>query len=326
VPIHRLTLVTLACVLAVTPPALADLRVGVTAGGLTAAESAGAAGRLGARWARVEFAIGTPAADMRDVIGAYAAQGISVVPLAGFPGRMPTEAEARNLAGWAREFGPGGAFWSQRPDGRLAVRSIELGNESSYAHNRTQTQGGEYALRLRDAFRAMQGTGVGLLAQADDANLGAGWVDDMFAAVPELGSLVAGWTIHPYGPRSSWEPRMDRLLAQTARHGAPDTIPMDITEWGLTTDDGRCLDHNYGWSECMTYAAAADALRETVAGMRSRYGARLGSLFLYQATDQAAPGASGDAEHYFGALKRDMSDKGAYSAEVRAHLATAPAP
>jgi hypothetical protein len=326
VPIHRLTLVTLACVLAVTPPALADLRVGVTAGGLTAAESAGAAGRLGAKWARVEFAISTPAVDMRDVIEAYAAQGISVVPLAGFPGRMPTESEAQNLAGWAREFGPGGAFWTGRPDGRLAVRSIEFGNESSYAHNRTQTQGGEYALRLRDAFRAMQGTGVGLLAQADDANLGAGWVDDMFAAVPELGSLVAGWTIHPYGPRSSWEPRMDRLLAQTARHGAPDTIPMEITEWGLTTDDGRCLDHNYGWPECMTYAAAADALRETVAGMRARYGARLGSLFLYQATDQTAPGESGDAEHYFGALKRDMSDKGAYSAEVRAHLATAPAP
>jgi hypothetical protein len=324
--IRRFALAALACALAGAPPAFADLRIGVTAGGLGAAESAGAAGRLGAQWARVEFAIGTPAEEMRGVVGAYADQGIGVVPLAGFPGRMPSRSEARSLAGWAREFGPGGSFWTGRPDSQLAVRSIEFGNESSYAHNGTQTEGGEYALRLRDAFRALEGTGVGLLAQADDANLGEGWVGDMFAAVPELGSLVAGWTIHPYGPRSSWEPRMDRLLAQTARHGAPDTIPMDITEWGLTTDDGRCLGHNYGWPACMTYAAAADALRETVGAMRGRYGPRLRSLFLYQATDQTTPGASGNAEHYFGALRRDMSDKGAYSAAVREQLAAAPEP
>lgn len=288
---------------------------------MTPVESADAAHRLGARRARVEFPIGTAAADMRATIAAYADRGIAVLPLAGFPRALPSREAARSLAGWAREFGPGGAFWADRSDGHLAIMRIEFGNETSYTQ---PARGGEYALRLRDTFRAIRASDarVGLLAQADDANRGPRWLDAMFRAVPDLADMVDGWTIHPYGPRSSWEPRIDRLIAQTRRHGAGDAIPIDVTEWGLATDDGRCLSSNYGWPDrCMTYDAAARALRDTIAGMTARYGARLRSLFVYQATDQMRPGATSDREHYFGALRRDLGEKDAYTAEVRRQLA-----
>jgi hypothetical protein len=244
---------------------------------------------------------------------------------------MPTADQARNLAGWAREFGPGGSFWAGRADGQLAVREIEFGNETSYGYQygdnwdkpSYSARARDYALRFRDAQQAIQAANrsVGLLAQADDANTGtANWVNGVFDAVPDLGSRVAGWTIHPYGPRTKWEPRLNRLVSQTAARGASSAIPIYVTEWGLSTDNGRCLSDNYGWDKCMTYSAAASALHSTVADMRSLYGSRMHAFFVYQGHDQRATGASAEREHYFGALRSDLTDKGAYSAEVRSLL------
>jgi hypothetical protein len=285
---------------------------------------------LGAKVVRVEFDISQPASDLRATIAAHAANGTRVLPLAGFYMTMPTAAQARNLANWAREFGPGGTFWAGRSDGQFAIREIEFGNETSYGYQYGDSwdqpsygaRAREYALRFRDAQEAVRAAnaGVGLLAQADDANMGAGWVNGMFDAVPDLGSRVAGWTIHPYGPRSNWEPRLNRLASQTAARGASSAIPIYITEWGLASDNGRCLSNNYGWDPCMTYATAASALHSTVADMRALWGSRLRALFLYQGHDQRASGATSEREHYFGALRSDLSDKGAYSAEVRSFL------
>jgi hypothetical protein len=298
--------------------------VGLVAGGIDVLPSADAMARLGARHARVEFEIGSPVEALRPVIGGLADRGIQVLVLAGFHGRLPDAEEARSLAAWAREFGPGGPFWAERDDAHLAIDTIEFGNETSYTHQGTQNRGGEYAERFRDAHDALRASDgnprVGLLAQADDADTERdAWVDSMFDAVPDLAERVAGWTIHPYGP--DWEDRVGRLVDQTAANGAGDDIPVHVTEWGVTTDDGRCLSDNYGWDPCMSFQAAADTLRETTRGLSERLGDRLASVFLFQATDQRDPGVSGDREHYFGALRRDLSDKGAYSAEVRAILA-----
>jgi hypothetical protein len=291
-------------------------------------------GRLGARVVRVEFSIAKPAADMRAAIDAHARNGTRVVPLAGFHGRMPSVAEARNLGEWAREFGPGGRFWQGRSDGRLAVRQIEFGNETNYGYQygdnwdkpSYSARAREYALRFRDAHEAIRSAnpGVGLLAQGDDANTGSrNWVNGMFDAVPDLASRVAGWTIHPYGPRFRWEPRMDRMIEQLASRGVSRaSLPIWITEAGLSTDDGRCLSDNYYWDKCMTFAQAASALKTTVADMRARYGARLRAFFLYQARDQYRSGYSTSREHYFGALRNDLSEKGAYSRAVRELLAS----
>jgi hypothetical protein len=292
--------------------------------------SAIAAGRLGADIVRIEFDVGTPASALRVSVDALARQGVRALLLAGFHGRMPTEAEARNLAGWAAEFGPGGSFWAGRNDGHLAVRQIEFGNETSYVHQYGDTWSAQsykdrarlYATRFAQAHGAVAATGrhVGLLAQADDGGTGsASWVDGMFAAVPNLGQLVDGWTVHPYGPRTAWEPKLDRLIAQTAARGAPGTIPIDITEYGISSNNGLPLSDNYGWPANQTFAQAAAALESTVLGLRTdpSIGPRLRLFMLYQAHDLSAALGPNNRERFFGALTASLGEKGAYTNEAR---------
>ncbi|MBA3263750.1 MAG: hypothetical protein H0T69_14995 [Thermoleophilaceae bacterium] len=291
--------------------------------------SATAAGKLGADVVRVEFDIGTPVASMRGSVAAIARRGARPLLLAGFHGRMPTAAEARNLGTWADAFGRGGSFWAKRRGGHPAVRQIEFGNETSYRDqygdtytDRSYMDRAElYATRFAQARSAIAARRhVDLLAQADDGGTGSGsWVNHMFEAVPKLGKLVAGWTVHPYGPRSKWEPRLRRLIAQTAANGAPSNIPIDITEYGLSSNDGAGLTENYGWPANQTYAQAAAALESTVADMRSdpAIGRRLRLFIVYAAHDLRAPSVANDREAYFGALRHNLAAKGAYSAEVR---------
>jgi hypothetical protein len=292
--------------------------------------SAAAAGKLGARVVRIEFDIGTPVASMRTSLAAIAGFGARPLLLAGFHGRMPTEAEARNVGRWAAAFGRGGSFWAKGRGRQRAVRQIEFGNETSYRDQYGDTysdqsykhRAGLYATRFAQAHAAIAATHrrVGLLAQADDGGTAsASWVNHMFEAVPKLGKLVAGWTVHPYGPRSKWEPKLRRLIAQTAFNGASSNIPIDVTEYGVSSNDGRALNDNYGWPVNLTYRQAAAALASTVAGMRGdrQIGRRLRLFMLYAAHDLRPPGATNDREAYFGALRHDLARKGAYSAQVR---------
>jgi len=295
---------------------------------------------LGAHRARMEFDISTPVSQMEPVIAAYAAAGIQPLLLAGFQGRMPTVAEADNLASWAAAFGPGGTFrqgkgWAES----TAVTHIEFGNESNQSWQYPVLSGDpnwaktstyrdlatQYALRFKDAVVAIRGANanVGLLAIGDTPGNWPQWLDAVFAAVPSFGSYVAGWTIHPYGPQSRWQPAIDNALTQLRGHGASDAIPLYLTEYGIASDDGRCLSDNYGWDTCMSYGAAADALNQAVSGMAARYGSRVAEIYLYQARDQKASGQSSDREAYFGALHSDQSPKGAYTTAVRTLLEAA---
>jgi hypothetical protein len=134
-----------------------------------------------------------------------------------------------------------------------------------------------------------------------------------------LGRLVGGWTVHPYGPRGRWEPKLRRLIAQTDANGASPSIPIDITEYGISSDAGATLTDNYDWPVDLTFAQAADALADTVADMRAdrQIGKRLRLFLVYSAHDLRRPGATNDREAYFGALRHDLAAKGAYTAEVR---------
>jgi hypothetical protein len=292
---------------------------------MEASDLAGAA-FLGAKLVRIEWPINTPAAQMQSVIAGYAAKGIRVLPLASFYGRLPTEIEAQDLAGWAKAYGPNGTFWAGRSDGQLAIQSIEFGNETSYGYQygdgagdaSYQERAGNYALRFKEAAEAAAGTGVGLLAQADDWT--GDWVNGMYATVPDLSNYVAGWVIHPYG--TGWRPRLQDLLSQTAAHGAPSTIPVDITEWGVSTDDGNCLDGNAGFNACMNDTEAAHTLDSTFAEMQQLLGSRLGDFILYQIRDQKATGTTADSEMYFGALQHELQPKGAYTTAVASLLSS----
>jgi hypothetical protein len=292
--------------------------------------SAAAAGKLGADVVRIEFDIATPAASMRTSIAALARRGARPLLLAGFHGRMPSEAEARNLGDWAATFGRGGTFWTTHRGRARPVRHIEFGNETSYRDQYGDTYSDQsyqdraelYATRFAQAHAAIAATRrrVGLLAQADDGgSVSRSWVNHMFDAVPRLGRLVAGWTVHPYGPRSKWQPKLRRLIAQTAANGASSRIPIDVTEYGISSRNGDPVTDNYGWPVNITYAQAAAALVSTVDGMRRdpKIGRRLRLFMVYAAHDKLARHATSEREAYFGVLRHNLRRKGGYSAAVR---------
>jgi hypothetical protein len=285
--------------------------------------------QLGAKVVRLAFNLGDTAAQLEGVVAEYANEGIRVAPMADFDNVIPTPAQAQSLAGWAQAFGPGGTFWAHRSDGRLAMRTIEFGNETSYsyqyANHTPEGYAGRaqvYAQRFAEAANAVKAAnpGVGLLAQGDAGNAGSVWVENMFKAVPNLGALVAGWTIHPYGP--GWKARFQTLISQTAAQGAPATIPIDVTEWGLSTDNGNCVTENYGWGTCMTYQQAGETLTQTASEMRQTLGSRMGMLMLYQIRDQQRPGASNNREAYFGLVQHELQPKGAYTTAAKTLLAS----
>lgn len=290
---------------------------------------------LGSKTARLEFTIGTSVSSMRSTIDLYARNGIRPLLLASFYGRIPSSSEAQNLGTWAKEFGPNGTFWQGKSyPASVRPTEIEFGNETSYSYQFSDTYGKggfgqiasyqqrakDYAVRAKEAAQAIKAanTGIGLIAIGEPSGAGSYWVNNMFAAVPDLGSYVSGWTIHPYGP--DWQTRLDQTIQYTEAKGAP-KLPLYITEWGLATDNGRCLDDNYGFDKCMTYSSAASTLRSTINSMKSRYGSRLREFYLYQAHDQRASGATNGREHYFGALKDNNTAKGDYTNEVKSLLA-----
>jgi hypothetical protein len=286
--------------------------------------------KLGAHTARLEFAINTPISQMVPIIESYAKAGIRPLLLAGFAGGMPSAAEAQNLGNWASEFGPGGSAWNgQSYPAGTAVTDIEFGNETSYTYqysnnsasayaSRAQT----YAVRFKEAATALQADapGVGLLAQGDSGGSGPEWVNQMFKAVPNLGQYVAGWTIHPYGPE--WQSRIDNLISTTQADGAPSTIPVYITEWGLDSDNGRCLEYNFGFNKCMSYEEASNVLSSTVSAMKARYGGRLAALYLFQTNDQQPAGTGTNLESHFGALQLNGEAKGSFTSTVESLLST----
>ena len=278
----------------------------------------------GARIARVEFSIADTPRTMERLVKAYAAKDIKLQPLAGFHGRLPSATEARNLRAWALRFGPRSMFWKGRSDRRLAITRIEFGNETSYGSQYGDTptdasyaqRARDYALRARDAASALDGTGVGLLLQGDDGgSTSTVWLDEMFAAVPNLDDLAVGWTIHPYGP--SGYARIDKMVGQLRGEGASRSLRIFVTEWGLATDNGRTLSDNYGYPTNMTYPQAAAVLASVIADWNKRYGSMLTQVLLYQISDQARPGASSSRESYFGVLRYDGTEKSGYTAEVR---------
>jgi hypothetical protein len=284
---------------------------------------------LGAKVVRIGFSIATTTTEMEPVIAGYAAKGIRVQPLAEFYARTPSPAEAHNLASWAGAFGPGGTFWANHAGGQLAIEAIEFGNETASEGQYNdrpgdasfQARAETYALRFKEAAEAISASGahVGLLAQDEDTS--GDWIDAMYKAVPNLTSYVSGWTIHPYGGEQYNRERLDALIAQTAAHGAS-AIPVDITEWGVSTDNGDCVNFNEGFNLCMSYEEAAQVLKSTVSWIRKLLGNRLGDFFLYQVRDQRSAGSSSNCQYFYGVLQHELQPKGAYTTAAQALLSS----
>jgi hypothetical protein len=302
--------------------------------GLNAGPAATWEAQLGSRLrpsvVRLDFDISTPTAEIEPEVAALASRGVRVQLLASFIGRMPGDADATRLAAWARTFGPGGTFWQHRSDGRLALRYIEFGNETNAGYQYDGCGPGcpdyrqrarDYALRFKEAQEAIDGQQgnerVGLLAIGDESDDHT-WADGMYEAVPDLTRRVAGWIAHPYGP--DYKTKLENIIDAVSPHGG-ERVPIFVTEFGIATDNGRCLDDNYGWPKCLTYQQAADNLRGAIANMRTAYGKQLAQLLIFAQVDRKPSGATSDREDYFGAVQSDGRDKGPLTAAVAKILA-----
>jgi hypothetical protein len=239
----------------------------------------------------------------------YVAKGVTPLMLYDFHGTMPTAAQVQGIAALARI--PG-------------VKTVEFGNETSYGYqygdgassSSYKERARTYAHRFVEAAKALTPYHVELLAQASDGGSGSPvWVNEMFAAEPDLLSYVGGWTIHPYGPNGAAE--MSRMIADLAQHGDT-TLPIDITEWGVASDNGRALSENYGFPVNLTYAKAGNLLSEWAAKYRAQCDGRLRDFVVYQLRDQQKTGASKSREAYFGALEHEDQRKGGYTEAVEA--------
>jgi hypothetical protein len=310
-------------------------------------KSAQAADNVDAQVVRVEFSASATATSLDASVDALADRGIQALLLAGACGNLPTAAQASNMGSWAVRFGPGGAFWASRSDGHLAVTNIEWCNETSYRNGAPDGPGAgddwwaspqylaradNYARRAAEAiFNINQANAsVKLLVQGDSGGSGSpNWMNAMFDAVPNLDEIAGGFVVHPYGPRTRWEPKIDWLVADLAANGAPASTPIDITEYGLSSDNGAVVSpDNYGWPTNQTYAQAAAALDLAIGEIRTKYEDRIQHFIIYSAYDLRNPGVKecgglACREQFFGAVRFDLSDKGVYSTEVRQQFGAA---
>jgi hypothetical protein len=286
---------------------------------------------LGAPVARMEFGIASSVATLAPIVDAYARAGIRCHLMAGFHERLPTEAEARNVASWAAAFGPGGSFWQGKSYPAVPVLDIEFGNETSYYYQFGDNSAGAYASRAvtygqRFALAASAARGanpkVRLLAIADGNSVPA-WNTNVAkgaGGAQTLDGLAGGFTIHPYG--NQWRARIDGTIGALGAVGIRDlTNRLQITEWGLSTDNGRTLSDNYGWNKAMNYDEAAHTLHDVAGQLEALYGGRLAQFFLYAAHDLYPSGTQTGRESYFGALQSNGTTKGAYTTEAMAQLA-----
>ncbi len=235
---------------------------------------------------------------------------------------MGRTTDAGNAGAVAARFGKGGTFWQAGQPGagyeQYAPRWIEWGNETSYSYGNKPggSAGGTYGRSALAAAQAMKtaNPNIGLLVQGEDGDsLTTTWIDTMFAATPTLHTLVAGWTVHPYGPQTG---KMDRMVANLAAKGVT-SAPIFITEDGISTDNGRTLSNNYGWPTNLTYDQASSTLNQKINLIKSKpYANRIRAYMQFQANDQRATGASTNREHYFGILRSDDSTKGNYTNAV----------
>jgi hypothetical protein len=240
----------------------------------------------------------------------YSERGITVQPVVTFDGRMLSPAEVQGLV--AMDKLPG-------------VKDIELGNETSfsyqyhdsYAASTYKERARLYAVRVKEAAEALAPHGIGVLAQAEDGGSGsANWVKEMFAAVPNLSRYVAGWTIHPYSnqhsstqPDTYGVPKMERMVSNLAEENDT-TTPIDVTEWGVSTDNGPAL--NNGTS--LTYTEAGRIVETTIPKLVAAAKRHpIATFLVYQLRDQREHGSSNDHEYFFGTLTHTGASKGGYT-------------
>ena len=197
--------------------------------------------------------------------------------------------------------------------------------EASY-----KTRARTYAERCKTLAEALAAHGSSMkpLCQAEDGGSGANtWVKEMYAAVPNLHEYVSGWVGHLYKSEVGGKVnvRLENLINQLHELGGAgaDALPIDITEFGVTTDNGNTLSDGTK----LTYAEAKTLLEAQVNEIKTIAGARLRNMSYFQTRDQKKPGEAGEnREWYFGALTHANAEKTGYSPYIKTLMTEGGAP
>lgn len=253
-----------------------------------------AASLLGPKMVRVGGLTGSESIDtIRSISQQFSLRGAQVLLLVDFNDNehVPSSTTAANIGSWAAV--PG-------------VRAIEFGNEPWLREDWNYSL---YAQRYKAVQEAVRKTNpaVPVIAVADDANRSHRPGLQALQALQAVGAKPDVVQIHPYGP--GYMNRVEDLKDSLSRVNWSD-VPFWVTEVGVSTDNGRCLNDNYGWNRCMTYSEAGTTITKVVGDLRQA-GAQ--AIILYMGTDYAAPGASTEREWYFGLTTQSGALKGAYS-------------
>ena len=237
---------------------------------------------------------------------------------------------SRFVRGAVARYGPRGAFWAAHPglDGRLAMGTWEIWNEPYLrAFSYPTPSPARYASLVRATVTAGREVSPGsrflmaaeLTWTARDGEARP-WIDDLFAAVPDLGRYVDAIAVHPYtrrspdddrGPANSRFDRFEDLRTQLAGHGAGD-VPVWLTEIGWSTCTAR--------PPCVLPATQARYLRRMFRVLGVRYASVVRGVFVYRLGDIGGAGP-GDPEGGFGLNTLRGAHKPGWSVVARAAAA-----
>jgi hypothetical protein len=329
-------------------PRSADgLRIGVTVNSQHGSDDIGweqdLATEVGAGWIREEFSWERiePSNDQwnfsryDDVVEEAAKRRLTVLPLlmntpdwAGATWHtVPNDpAEYAEYVGKVTgRYGPGGDFWREHPElPQVAPTHFEIYNETYLeVFTNNDVNPGRYARLVKAAAIAGRAANPNakFLIQADTFYTYAPgdyrqYIDDMYAAVPDLNKYFDGAAVHPYssglspahytaGGNTRWQfGRLAEIRERLAAHGGTDK-PLWLTEIGWSTcpaDD-----------DCVSEDRHADYVRTMFELLRGKYSDYVAGVFLYHMHDWG-PRVADDKEYWFGLTRPDGSKKPAWHA------------
>jgi hypothetical protein len=216
---------------------------------------------------------------------------------------------ARFAGAVVERYGPGGEFWSERPDlVPVPITAVEIWNEpwlDTFWLPRADPE--EFAGLAVLAARAIEAENPEVEVLIDGSarrDVGdAPWIRQVLQARPELVELVDAYAVHPYTGMEE----LERTRAVTAALDAEK--PLWVTEigWSTATDaDGNLLEH------AVDEDTQADNLEAAVTTAFDEHGVE--RLYVYTDTcDEPGP-ATDSLEGYFGLCRADGTPKPAWDA------------
>jgi hypothetical protein len=214
-------------------------------------------------------------------------------------------------------YGPGGTFWQAHPEiASYAPDYFEIWNEPYLRYfSAGGVNPGRYARLVKAtsiAGREANPQAKFLLAgeQTPPGDKRHTFVDDMYAAVPDLNAYFDAVAVHPYSGssapdhrRGGWGfPRVADIRQTFVEHGA-ESKPLWITEVGWSTCP---KDPRY----CTSEKKQAAYLSEMFALLRTKYASYIKAVFVYRSID--IDSKRSDKEGWFGLERLNGSRKPAF--------------